>query len=135
MRRSNNNGDCIKFEYAVSKNGSSEFETLWKQQQRQWQQQGNGGDCPFLSRQEIDAFDRRSRNNNGGGNNRSRYGGEGSIGVIRLGDLRAALEATADRQRQREALPVEPPPTPPSVERVLAPSRIPRKGHSDASYM
>ena len=111
-RNNNNNSDCIKFEYAVSKNGSSEFETLWKQQQRQWQQQSNDGDCPFLSRQEIDAFDRRSRNSNGG-NNRSRYGGEGAIGVIRLGDLRAALEATSSSHRQREALPVEPPPTPP----------------------
>ena len=45
MRR-NNGGDCndgcIKFEYAVSKNGSSEFETLWKQQRQQ--QQSNDSD-------------------------------------------------------------------------------------------
>ena len=103
MRRNNNN-DSIKFEYSVSKNGSSEFETLWNHQR---QQQSN--DCPlFLSRQEIDAYDRTSRNNGGSHN---RHGGGGAITIIRLGDLRAALEATSTRHRQREALPVEPLPT------------------------
>eukprot|EP00984_Skeletonema_dohrnii_P014110 scaffold5899_cov67-Skeletonema_dohrnii-CCMP3373.AAC.1 len=112
MRR-NNGGDCndgcIKFEYnAVSKNnGSSEFETLWKQQRQQQQQQSNA-QFLFLSRQEIEACDRR-RNDSG---NHHRHGGKGTI--ISLGDLRAALEATSTRHRQREALPVEPPPTPPN---------------------
>ncbi|KAK1735578.1 ATP-dependent DNA helicase, RecQ family [Skeletonema marinoi] len=106
MRR-NNGGDCndgcIKFEYAVSKNGSSEFETLWKQQRQQQNAQ-----FLFLSRQEIEACDRR-RNDSG---NHHRHGGNGTI--ISLGDLRAALEATSTRHRQREALPVKPPPTPPN---------------------
>lgn len=100
MRR--NNSDCdgrLKFEYAVSKNGSSEFETLWKNQR---QQQSN--DCQlFVSRQEIDSFDGRRV-----------VGGGAVTSIISLGDLRAALEATSTRHRQREALPVEPPPTPPN---------------------
>lgn len=106
MHRNNSDWDGrLKFEYAVSKNGSSEFETFWKNQQRQ--QQSN--DCQFLSRQEIEAFDGR-RNRRGG------VGGGGAIisKIISLGDLRAALEATSTRYRQREALPVEPPPTPPN---------------------
>ncbi len=99
MRRNNSDWDGrLKFEFAVSKNGSSEFETLWKNRQQQ------SNDCQFLSRQEIDAFDGR----------RNRRGGGGAISIISLGDLRAALEATSTRHRQREALPVEPPPTPPN---------------------
>ncbi len=100
MRRNNSDSDGrLKFEYAISKNGSSEFETLWKNLR---QEQSN--DCQFLSRQEIEAFDGR-RNRRGGG--------VGGGAIISLGDLRAALEATSTRHRQREALPVEPPPTPP----------------------
>ena len=110
--RNNNNGDCtngcVKFEYAVSTNGSSEFETIWKKQhhqQLQLQQSNTTNDYrfQFLSRQEIDAFDNNRRNN----------GGKGISIISNLGDLRAALEATSNRHREREALPMEPPPTPP----------------------
>jgi hypothetical protein len=93
-----NDDGCIQFEYAVSKNGISEFETLWKKQQ----QSNEDNEFQFTTRQEIDACDRRHNTN-----------GSRNVSIISLGDLRAALEVTSNRHREREALPIEPPPTPP----------------------
>lgn len=95
----NNTDQSASFEYALRSDGSSEFETLWKNRRRRANTNDNDNDVQY---QFVDLS--LINSNNRGRNARA--------AVISLANIKSAMENTVNRYKQREVVPNEPPPSP-----------------------
>eukprot|EP00569_Conticribra_weissflogii_P010754 CAMPEP_0171383664 /NCGR_PEP_ID=MMETSP0879-20121228/36989_1 /TAXON_ID=67004 /ORGANISM="Thalassiosira weissflogii, Strain CCMP1336" /LENGTH=225 /DNA_ID=CAMNT_0011895755 /DNA_START=65 /DNA_END=739 /DNA_ORIENTATION=- len=112
-QNSRNNLGMLNFEYALRDDGTSEFETRWRQRRSDNASHGNDNDPSSISSSPMPKFEFYSSAGSSQPTNRYGNGQNGNnSGFISLSALRSALENTSNRYHQRETLPNEPPSTP-----------------------